>query len=226
MPPPNKYGVILIDCPWEYRNFSTKKHGAAAAHYRGMSTQALAKIPVESWAAPDCILACWATWPKLDRAINLMYSWGFTYITAVPWVKTTPSTGNIRRGVGFWTMGCSEVLLIGKRGKPKRLNVNGGKSKPIGLLTDNTPPQYNSKRGSAVFYAPRGSVHSRKPLEVHEWLSTTLAGPYLELFATQQTEGWTCWGYALGHWLSSRGVDQLDISAPVLDDACSVQPGD
>jgi N6-adenosine-specific RNA methylase IME4 len=173
-----------------------------------MSTKALLKIPVGSWADKDCILASWATWPKLDEAINLIYSWGFTYVTAVPWIKTAPSSGQIRRGVGFWTMGCSEVLLLSRKGKPKRHNVDGGKSKPIGLLTD--PESDNAHgRDSAVFYAPRGKKHSQKPLEVHEWLERYLEGPYLELFATQHTEGWTCWGYDLGQWLSVRGVDHL-----------------
>ena len=126
----------------------------------------------------------------LPDALYVMGHWGFSYVTGFPWVKTTPSTGEIRRGVGFWTMGASEFVLIGRRGKPKT-NREGT---PIGLLEGE----------ERVFYAPRGKRHSEKPLGIHEYLEKRLSGPYLELFARQEREGWTCLGDELGVTLEAR----------------------
>lgn len=200
-----RYGVILADPPWEYRNCGgAALRGAAAHHYDTMHDSVIAKIPVASWAAEDCVLACWATWPKLREAMGVVEAWGFDYVTAIPWIKVVPSSGEIRRGVGFWAMSASEVLLIARIGDPKRLNVNGGEGKPIGLLVGE----------DLIFYAPIRE-HSSKPLEVHEWLEDTLHGPNLELFARVATPGWTCWGRELGVELTSDGRRPCEI--PVVE---------
>lgn len=118
-------GTILADPPWRYGNWSDAKNGAAASAYT-MGTMAdhdIAALPVASWAAPDCVLACWGTWPKLDVAMRCIASWGFRHVTAIPWVKYLPCAHGepaIRRGVGFWSMAASEILLISVRGEPRR----------------------------------------------------------------------------------------------------------
>ena len=73
--------------------------------------------------------------------------------------------------MGYWTRASSEVCLLGTRGKPKRLNadVRQGIIAPV-------------------------RQHSRKPDGIHERIERLVAGPYLELFARQQREGWTAWG--------------------------------
>jgi N6-adenosine-specific RNA methylase IME4 len=194
--PANRYGVILADPPWTYSNFKGAEHGAAESAMDVMSVADIAAIPVgERFAAKDCILMLWGTWPKLPEALEVMNAWGFRYVTGFPWVKTIPSTGNISRGVGFWTMGASEFLFIGRRGKPTR---DRGKAQ-VGLLcgSDN------------VFYAPRGGRHSEKPLELHLWIERSLKGPYLELFARRRFPGWSCWGSELGYKLTSQGVTKM-----------------
>jgi len=203
-----KYGVILCDPPWAYRNWSEKKNGAAKSHYNSMSLEELKSIPVNSWAEDDCVLCLWGTWPKLDHAIELMSAWGFSYVTGFPWVKIVPSSGEIRRGIGFWTMSASEMVLIGRRGKPKRKRVEGGRAKPIGLLVGE----------SRIFYAPIRK-HSEKPVVVHQWLERYLDGPFLELFARKRRDDWTAWGLDLGnelgpsryrsnHWWTTTGFSE------------------
>lgn len=183
------FSVVLADPPWAYRNFADTAHGAAIAVYDTMPPEAIAAIPVATWAAPDCVLFCWATWPKLDEAMRLVDAWGFEYITAIPWVKTVPSSGEIYRGIGFWTMAASEVLLIGRRGEPKRSGRgrsgdSGTNDAQIGLLTGEDPR-----------------------VEVHEWIEALFPGrPYLELFARRERPGWTTWGTDLGFRLSAAGV--------------------
>ena len=57
----DKYGVILIDPPWAYQNWTEIKHGAASAQYRTMSVDEMKKIPLAEWAAKDCVVAMWAS---------------------------------------------------------------------------------------------------------------------------------------------------------------------
>lgn len=208
------YGAIMADFPHRYQNFSKAKNGAVAAHYETMSYEGgvALKPTIQALAKKDCHLFYWATGPKLDQCIDMVKAWGFDYITYIPWVKVTPSAGTIRRGIGFWAMQASELLLICRKGKPKRRNVNGGTDKPIGLLKDGEAEE-------RVFYAPIGK-HSAKPLEIHEYVEKYVEGPYLELFATRPREGWTTIGHSLGTWISERGVETLEER----DEAMSAPP--
>jgi site-specific DNA-methyltransferase (adenine-specific) len=190
-----KYGVILSDCPWRYRNFKEASNGAAAAHYQTMELEDLKKIPVSSWAAENCIHFMWTTWPHLAPAIDLMKIWGFEYKTGLPWIKTVNTS--IRSGIGFFTRSVSELLLIGTKGNPARLTARN--QTPVGLLVEE----------DRVFYAPIGK-HSKKPEELQDWIEKTYSGPMLEIFSTRDRPAWTCWGYSTGYKLSEVGVTQVE----------------
>lgn len=191
--PPLQARVIYADPPWRYQNFSEKKHGAAASNYTTMSTEDICALPVGRYATDDAFLVMWGTWPKLPDGILVMESWGFEYVTACPWIKTLPDKGDIYTGIGFWFQSCSEVLMIGKRRKTK-----ADRLPTFGLLT--------GERESPVFYAPKSRKHSVKPVEIHQWIEAKSPGPYLEVFATRERPGWTCWGLALGHLLTPDGL--------------------
>lgn len=121
-----------------------------------------------------------------------MTEWGFDYVTGLPWVKTTPSRAELRVGIGFWFMSSSELLLVGVRGKPKRV----GRPGVFGMLSGDARQFYAARRG-----------HSEKPFGVHEFAEQWLPGPRLELFAVSARPGWTCWGLGTGFWLGPNGVD-------------------
>jgi N6-adenosine-specific RNA methylase IME4 len=185
----------LADPPWHYRNFTDAVHGAASSAYATMDTRSIAEIPAAMWAEDDAVLALWGTWPLLPDALAVMAAWGFAFVTGCPWVKTSPSSGEIRTGIGFWWQSASELLLIGRRGRPTISRF------PILAYLEGEP---------RAFYAPRGREHSRKPPGVHEWLERKAPGPRLELFATQAREGWTCWGDSLGQTLSPHGCHERE----------------
>jgi N6-adenosine-specific RNA methylase IME4 len=189
-----RYGVILADPPWAYRSSSDSANGAVSSQYSTMEPDALQAIPVGDWAADDCALFMWATWPKLDEAIPLIQSWGFRYVTGMPWVKTVPSAMTIRTGIGFWFQSATEMVLVGTRGSVSRQ----GQARMIGLLTGE-PRQ---------FYSPIGR-HSAKPEGLQDWIEAEFAGPYLELFARRERAGWDCWGYDTGFVLSGDGVAKV-----------------
>ena len=143
-----------------------------------MTFEDIAALPIENIAADDAVLLLWATWPKLKNAcLPTMAAWGFEYITGFPWIKVEDIRPSLfggykikpTYGIGYWFRGCTEPILLGKRGKPKVSEMDFA-----GLL------------GEAV-------VHSKKPADIYEY-AESLNGPYLELFARRNRPGWDVWG--------------------------------
>ena len=173
-PTETRYGVVVADPPWSYNNSGTR--GAAANHYPTMPDREIEAIHVPS--AEDSVLFLWATWPKLPEGLSVLRAWGFEYVTGLPWIKLVgdPSinlwgelTIKPQYGAGFWVRGCSEPLLIGRRGS---VSPPGGGF--VGLLSENLR-------------------HSRKPENVYH-IAERLPGPYLEMFARRKRLGWDSWG--------------------------------
>lgn len=135
--------------------------------------------------------------------MKVMEAWGFDYVTGIPWIKTSPSSGTIRTGIGFWFQSTSELLLVGRKGKPPSPDGNATKKrKPVkGLLCGE----------EWQFYAPVKG-HSAKPLSIYDWARAKLKGPYLELWARNQIHEWTCWGHETGFHLNEHGVSKLELA--------------
>lgn len=165
---PKRYGVILCDPPWQFRNGG---NGAAKHHYPTMTPAELAQLPVATLARPDAVLLMWTTWSQLNVALGLIDQWGFQYITGMPWVKIQADEEVLRPtyGVGQWVRGCSEPILIARRGK-----VRPPQTHYLGILSERME-------------------HSRKPESLHQY-AEGFPGPYLEMFARRPVDGWDVWG--------------------------------
>jgi N6-adenosine-specific RNA methylase IME4 len=175
---PGHYGAILVDPPWTFESWSEKGEGRSARqHYSTMSRRALARLPVDELAAPNCVLFMWSTWPHLKTALWLIGAWEFTYKTCgFDWMKADPyrlfaDDATPKMGMGYWTRANTEPCLLATRGKPKRINADVR----MGII------------------APRRE-HSRKPEGLHERIERLVPGPYAELFAREERAGWDCWG--------------------------------
>lgn len=168
-----KYSVIYADPPWEFKVYSGKgKMRSAERHFDTMTLADIAALPVEALAADNCALFLWAVMPELPGALELIKAWGFTYKTAAfTWVKQNRSGAGLFTGMGYWTRANSELCLLATRGSPMRLAMDVHQ----------------------VIMAPVRE-HSRKPDEAVPRIERLLAGPYLELFAREQRQGWTTWG--------------------------------
>lgn len=84
-----KYSIIYADPPWEYRNMGNIQ-ATANAHYQTMKQKDIEALPIKNLAADNCILFMWATFPKLQEALNTIKAWGFEYKTVgFTWVKKT-----------------------------------------------------------------------------------------------------------------------------------------
>ena len=183
--PKNHFGALLADPPWRFETWGSQENAATDVerHYSTMSIDEIAALPIGNLAAESCVLFIWICWPTMDRALEVIQAWGFTYKTcAFAWIKADMSTVDmfpddhpVKIGTGYWTRANSEVCLLATRGKPKRLNADVRQ----GII------------------APRRE-HSRKPDGVHQRIERLVTGPYLELFARQQRPGWTTWGNEVG----------------------------
>jgi N6-adenosine-specific RNA methylase IME4 len=183
-----KYKAILIDPPWHFQAWAGGRFNgdekpvytpSRAPDYSTMREQTLARLPIESLAAKDCVLFLWICWPILEQSLRLLPLWGFEYKTCgFCWVKGHAGQIEMFRddldphmSLGYWTRSNSEVCLLATRGKPKRINADV----------------------KQAIIEPRRE-HSRKPDCVHTRIERLVEGPYCELFARQRRPGWDVWG--------------------------------
>ncbi len=179
-PTGRKYGIILADPPWTFKTYSAKGKGRSAEkHYPCMSLNDIEALPVANIAADDCALFLWATFPMLPQALAVMEAWRFSYRTvAFVWAKRTRKPENSvgwgwHYGLGYWTRANAEIVLLGTKGKPRRVD----------------------KGVRQLVVAPVGE-HSAKPSEVRDRIVKLMGdGPRIELFARgPKPVGWDTWG--------------------------------
>ena len=172
-----KFACGLIDPPWSFKTYSKKSTRLVEKHYDTMTDDDLVFISstMGSLFTDNAIVFMWATWPKLPSALTLLSTMGFDYKTGIPWIKRKNDKTQI--GLGYRFRNCSEILLVGTRGKVPKPSTT-----PIGLID-----------------APR-TKHSRKPDEQYR-LAEMYPGPYVELFArphdTLDLSHWTQLGYEM-----------------------------
>ena len=174
-----KYNVIYADPPWTFKTYSNKgKDRSPEKHYSVMSFKDICNMPVGNIARDNSVLLMWTIDPLLHKAFEVIKAWGFTYKTvAFTWAKLNKTKPGFFTGLGYWTRGNPEMCLLATKGKPKRLS----KSVPQ-LVVD------------------RRREHSRKPDVIYTHIENLLEGPYIELFARQQREGWDSWGNEVNKW--------------------------
>jgi N6-adenosine-specific RNA methylase IME4 len=174
------YRVILADPPWPYGFPNTRKvkNGKDGDDYQTMKIQDIANLPIQELAADDSVCIMWAIFPQLKGALQVMESWVFDFVTGYPWIKTydPPAIDMFGKliytpvwGMGMWVRGCSELILIGKRGNAKPPDTQW-----LGLIAER-------------------QAHSRKPESIYEYCES-MPAPYLELFARRRREGWSVFG--------------------------------
>lgn len=191
-----KFGGIIVDPPWPHEQFSERKHGSSKTAMVQMSVEAIAALNIRQYANKNTLLGLWGVWPFMDEATDVMRAWGFHQVSACPWVKTYPKSGEATCGIGHWFQSSSEFFKLCRTGKPKR---DEEAPRVRGLLVGT----------ECTFYAPIGSIHSNKPIELHEYFERTVNGPFLELFAREERPGWTCCGLETGWKIQPDGIHRI-----------------
>jgi N6-adenosine-specific RNA methylase IME4 len=138
-----------------------------------MELEEILELPIGRLAAARSHLYLWVPNALLMEGLRVMKAWGFTYKSNIVWFKVRKDGGPDGRGVGFYFRNVTELVLFGVRGsmrtlKPGRTQVN--------------------------MLATRKREHSRKPDEIYNIIEACSPGPYLELFARFQRDGWFQWG--------------------------------
>ncbi len=169
------FNVIYADPPWPAPKRKTANANTwfkrRSSTYELMTTKQILAMPVRQvLASENSLLVMWATWMHLALALRTIDTWEFKYVAGAPWLKTTKD-GKPIFGLGVWFRGCTELLLIAKRGK-----------------FPNPRPARNG-----IFESQRGP-HSQKPDEVRQWIETKMPGPRIELFAREPHDNWSVWG--------------------------------
>ena len=182
-----KYNIIYIDPPWSYKDKAHAGKRGVDYKYSTMSDSELLNLPIKDIAADNSIMFMWATFPRLELALDAMKAWGFIYKTiGFVWCKKNKKSDSWFWGMGNWTRANSEICLIGIKGKPKR-----NSAKIHQLITS------------------RIGKHSAKPDEVRNKI-VELCGdlPRIEIFARGNFPGWAAIGY---------DIDGLDINQSIIN---------
>ncbi|MCB0197871.1 MAG: S-adenosylmethionine-binding protein [Anaerolineae bacterium] len=173
------YGAILADPPWRFANRTGKvapEHGRLN-RYPTMSLQEICDLPVGSFAEDKSHLYLWVPNALLAEGLQVLSAWGFKYKANLVWYKIRKDGGPDGRGVGFYFRNVTEIVLFGVRGS---LRTRDAGRRQVNIL------------------ASRKREHSRKPDELYNVIEECSPGPYLELFARVQRDGWDQWGNQLG----------------------------
>jgi N6-adenosine-specific RNA methylase IME4 len=109
-----KFRTIYADPPWMYGNRGPR--ASADNHYRTMSADTIAALPVGKHAADNCHLHLWSTYDFLFQCLRIIEAWGFQYKTCFAWVKPEP----VKELGNYWRV-ATELLLLGVRGSYKHV---------------------------------------------------------------------------------------------------------
>lgn len=171
----HEFGTILADPPWQFTNRTGKMapEHKRLSRYGTLRLEEIRALPVGETAQNPSHLYLWVPNALLHEGLDVMRAWGFTYKTNLVWYKIRKDGGPDGRGVGFYFRNVTELVLFGVRGS---LRTAAPGRRQVNLIST------------------RKREHSRKPDELYKVIEACSPGPYLELFARGNQQGWTSWG--------------------------------
>lgn len=171
-----RYRTIYADPPWQFQNRTGKvaPEHKRLSRYRTMALEEIMALPISDIADEKCHLYLWIPNALLPSGLSVMKAWGFEYKTNIIWEKVRHDGNPDGRGVGFYFRNVTEILLFG---------IRGGKNRTL-----------SPARSQVNLIRAMKREHSRKPDEIVSLIESCSPGPYLELFARGEREGWDMWG--------------------------------
>ncbi len=172
----------------------------SAQKYPVIELDDIKALDIKALCEKDAVLFFWVPVPLIIEGVQVIQSWGFKYHTKIFWRKIG------RLGTGYWYRGEIEELWICSTGKVPAFRCQERNFREV---------DKNFKRNHNDIIQPEefvgliqkkpSKIHSRKPKEVRvlaeELIRLSLSGhsfeekAKLEIFATQEIEGWTSTGY-------------------------------
>ena len=172
----NKYSTIYADPPWRFQNRTGKiaPENKKLNRYETMALSEIAAMPVPQIVAEKSHLYLWVPNALLPDGLEVMKAWGFEYKGNIIWEKIRKDGEPDGRGVGFYFRNVTEILLFGIKGDNNRTLAPA--------------------RSQVNLIRTQKREHSRKPDEIIPIIENCSPGPYLELFARGDRDGWDMWG--------------------------------
>jgi N6-adenosine-specific RNA methylase IME4 len=197
-----RFGTILVDPPWQFQNRTGKiaPEHKRLSRYSTLTIEEIKALPVSQAADDVAHLYLWVPNALLPWGIEVMRAWGFEYKSNIVWHKIRKDGGSDGRGVGFYFRNVTELMLFGVRGRHARTLKPG--------------------RTQVNYLSSRKREHSRKPDEQYRILEACSRGPYLELFARGERDGWVSWGNQAEEyqptWKTYRNHSRPDVLRPLF----------
>ena len=171
-----KFATIYADPPWRFQNRTGKvaPENKKLNRYETMDLEAIKAMPVSEIAADKSHLYLWVPNALLPDGLEVMKAWGFEYKGNIVWEKVRKDGQPDGRGVGFYFRNVTEILLFGIKGENNRTLAPA--------------------RSQVNLIRTMKREHSRKPDEIIPIIENCSPGPFIELFARGDREGWAMWG--------------------------------
>ena len=166
--PSGRFRCIVADPPWDVmRGPDYNSNGPSKPlPYPTMTLAEIEAMPVAGLAETGAHLYIWTINKYIEQTYAIARAWGFKPSCLLTWAKVPHGIG-----IGGTYVQTTEHVLFSRRGTCKAL-----------------------RRVDSTWWTwPRGR-HSAKPEAFQDMVETVSPGPYLELFARRQREGWTVWG--------------------------------
>lgn len=175
-----KYKVIYADPPWQFANRTGKvaPENKRLNRYPTMTLNDIKSMPVQDVTAERAHLYLWIPNALLPEGLEVMKAWGFEYKTNLIWEKIRKDGQPDGRGVGFYFRNVTEILLFGVKTAKK----------------SETYRTLQPGRSQVNLIRAQKKEHSRKPDAFVDLIERCSEGPYLEMFARGDREGWDMWG--------------------------------
>lgn len=163
--------TVVADPPWQptMAIINSPKSGIGApkaSPQRHYKTMSVEEIEkLKPRTTPKAHLWLWVVNQHIDWGYRVARAWGFEPLQMITWAK--PGLG-----VGRFQCNTEQVLVCRKGGRH---------GNPFGM-TKGTWHNW-----------PKGR-HSQKPDDFYRLVENVSPGPYLEMFARKQREGWSVWG--------------------------------
>lgn len=211
--------VNVWDFPWKFDHWSELgQKKSAEHHYKTMTDEEIAQIPIDAIAADNSVHFIWVTWPKMMVWPKIIEALGLTYAgLAWEWIKFNPKTGKYAFSGGYGTRKNLEPCLLCTKGTPQLRQPIISDMLGEGVIPEgvHSVRDFIEAMPMDAIRAPRRQ-HSRKPDEQYERIETMFEGPYFEGFSRCDRPGWISWGDQAGLFNAepSAAIERASDGAP------------
>lgn len=192
-PEDGAFRTIVCDPPWSPSLGSTwatatTDRARPQKHYKTMDLDQIIANAPQN-VAPQAHLYLWTLNQHIDWGYEVARAWGFEPVQTITWAKA---------GLGAGRFQCnSEQIVVARKGSRH--------GNPFG------------RTGGTWFNWPRGR-HSAKPEAFFEMVERVSPGPFLEMYARENRDGWTCVGDECPEpWYGACGVLYCGDCLPRFD---------